>query len=103
MASKGNSNAKGKAKTRGDVAPKVRFIVDKAIQKLGMQACIDMLAEEIQANGFSNTIPKLSQYFPKEMDITTTNLTPEQWLEAMSDASKPEGHGPEDTVQGQLH
>ena len=90
-------------KGKRDVAPKVRFIVDNAIEKLGMQACIDMLADEIKENGFAVTLPKLAQFFPKEMDITTTNLSPEQWLEAMSDASKSEGNGPEDTVQEQLH
>ena len=99
----GNKTAKGRGKTRADVAPKIRFIVDNAIEKLGMQACIDMLADEISENGFSNTIPKLSQYFPKEMDITTTNLTPEQWLEEMSDAGKPESTGPADTIPRPIH
>ena len=44
---------KGRPKGRPDVAPKVRFIVDNAIEKLGMQKCIDMLADEIETNGFS--------------------------------------------------
>ena len=94
---------KGRPKGTRDVAPKVRFIVDNAMEKLGMQVCIDMLAEEILEHGFANTLPKLSQFFPKEMDITTTNLSPEQWLEDMSDASKPESTGPENTLPRPVH
>lgn len=40
---------------------------------------------------------------PKEMDVTTTNLSPEQWLEAMSDASQSESAEPATAVQEQLH
>jgi hypothetical protein len=99
----GNKTAKGKGKTRGDVAPKVRFIVDNAIEKLGIQKCIQMLADEIEEHGFSTTIPKLSQYFPKEMDITTTNLTPEQWLEEMADGRQSESTEPANTIPRPVH
>ena len=103
LKSKNMSNKGGRPKGSRDVAPKVRFIVDNAIEKLGMNACIDMLVNEIQENGLAVTLPKLSAFFPKEMDITTTNLTPEQWLEAMSDAGKPESNEPADTLPGRVH
>ena len=78
-------------------------VIGNLAEKQVAQITIDMLADEIEKNGFSNTMPKLSQYFPKEMDITTTNLTPEQWLEEMSDASKPESTGPADTIPRPIH
>jgi len=40
---------------------------------------------------------------PKEMDITTTDLTPEQWLERMSDVGQSESTEPADTVPGSVH
>ena len=40
---------------------------------------------------------------PKDMNVLTTTLDPEQWLELMSDASKSEGTEPKDSVSGQLH
>ena len=65
---------KGRPKNSTEIAGKVRFIVDGAIKKLGIQKCIEMLADEIEQDGFAATLPKLASYFPKEVqaDITTT-------------------------------
>ena len=54
---------KGRPKGPRDVAPKVRFIVDNAMEKLGMQVCIDMLAEEMVQD---KECPDSSLYFPKK-------------------------------------
>jgi hypothetical protein len=40
---------------------------------------------------------------PKEMDITTTELTPEKWLELMADASKSESTNATEDIQGPVH
>ena len=44
------------------------------------------------------------QAMPKEMDITTTTLSPEQWLEIIADgAGQRESDQSADTAEGQLH
>ena len=44
------------------------------------------------------------QAMPKEMDITTTTLSPEQWLEIIADgAGQRESDQSADSAEGQLH
>lgn len=57
------------ARTKGspDVAPKVRFIIGKAIEKIGVAECVDMLVEEIKAEQSLAPIVKYQGFFPKEV------------------------------------
>lgn len=72
------------ARTKGspDVAPKVRFIVGKAIEKIGITECVDMLVEEIKAEQSLAPIVKYQGFFPKEQQIDLTTHSIEDFVTA---------------------
>lgn len=92
------------AKARADLTPEIRG---------GLKRCLKLMEEagkpistvwlDLFADDPATAMRLAISLLPKEMDITTTNLTPEEWLEAMADASKQESTDPEDVVPGQFH
>lgn len=72
--------AGGRPKGSKEIASKVRFIADGAIEKLGIQKCIEMLVEEIKEDGFSTVMPKLSSFYPKEIQADVTTHTIEDFV-----------------------
>ena len=92
------------AKSRADVTPEIRGGLKRCLKIMEdsgrpLSTVWKELFEDDPATAMRLAISTL----PKEMDVTTTNLSPEQWLEMMADASESESTGPEDTVPGQLH
>ena len=71
---------KGKKVARHDTANKVRFIMEGAIQKIGIQACIDLLAEEVAEQGFATTFAKLKGFVPTEIQADVTQHTIEEFV-----------------------
>ena len=93
----------GRPKGSADFAPEVRGGLKRAMKIMEERGKpISTIWLDLFENDPLNAMRLAISMMPKEMDITTTNLSPEQWLEAMSDR-KPESNGPEDTVSGQLH
>ena len=96
----------GRPKGSGDISPRIRgaFIRGLLIheQKTG-KGLSELFAEAIEEQGILTVTDALAKYVPKQMDITTTNLTPEQWLEEMADGRKPESTGPAETIPRPVH
>ena len=99
--------AGGRPKNSKEVAGKIRWIVDKALELLETKSGVDaaeMLCNEIIERGLTDTIPKFASFYPKEIHAEVSSISPEEWLERMADArSKSESTEPEATVPGQLH
>ena len=96
----------GRPKGSSDISPRIRgaFIRGLLIhEKKTGKGLSELFADAIEKQGILTVTDSIAKYVPKEMDITTTNLTPEQWLEEMSDASKPESTGPADTIPRPIH
>lgn len=92
------------AKSRADVTPEIRGALKRALKIMEesgkpLSTIWTRLFDDDPATAMRLAISTL----PKEMDITATTLSPEQWLEVMADGSKSEGADPEETLSGQLH
>lgn len=89
------------ARSKGspDVAPKVRFIIGKAIEKVGVTECIDMLVAEIQEEQSLAPIVKYQGFFPKEQQIDLTTHTIEEFVTNAATAQVAD----DSTEEAQLH
>jgi hypothetical protein len=86
----GNANS-GKRAGGRDFAPRVRCAFDRVLEGMESRKELDPLLLAAMKEDPIGTISKMASYAPKQLDITAVELTPEEWLERMADASEPEG------------
>lgn len=96
----------GSRKGRNDIAPEIRGAFKRGIlivqEKTG-KGLSELIADAINEEGILKVMDAIAKYVPKELDVTNTEMTPEQWLEKMSDAGQPESTESADSVQRPVH
>lgn len=91
-------------KGRADISPEIRGGLKRyfAIQQEKGRPVSDIWHDLFESDPM-NAMRLAISLLPREMDITTTELSPEQWLEAMADASKREGDEAAEGIPGPVH
>ena len=91
-------------KGRADISPEIRGGLKRAIKIMEADGRpLSTIWVELFNDDPANAMRLAISMMPKEMDITNTNLSPEDWLELMADASKPESTKPTEDIQGPVH
>jgi len=100
----------GRPKGSHDVTPEIRGGLKRYFKMLEKQGkSVSDIWRDLFEKDAAQAMRLAISILPKELDVTTTNITPEEWLELMAERdnddreSQRKGTKAKDSVPGRLH